>query len=325
MAHKNVVSFKKPDGIKRSNMETKLLALADFDSWQRPRFQRPLRVNRKVFELAEELKHNGGILPGILTLGQIPGDAAIYVVDGFHRIEGGKISGLPEFIGDVCLKEYESMSAMAEDYVRLNSSLVRMRPDDLLRGLEENSEGLHKLREHCDFVGYDQIRRGDSHIVVGMSALLRCWFGSSTETPGQNVGGSSATVADRLDELELQNLIAFLNIAYTAWRNDPENHRLWGNLNLTMCMWLFRQLVLNPRQSKNRRHVQLNVHEFKNCLLGVSANKEYVDYLLGRHMNERDRSSCFRQLRMLFLRRLNADGVSGRKSVVFIKPNWDKN
>lgn len=321
-----IVPLKKSsEGITRHDMETRLLALADFELWQRPRFQRPLRVNKKVFELAEDLKRNGGIMPGTLTLGTLRGSSAIYVVDGFHRIEAAKMSGLPEFIADCCLKEYENLSVMAQDYVHLNSRLVNMRPDDMLRGMEENNAFLAQLRKTCEFIGYDQVRRGDrpSH-VVGMSALLRCWFGSATDTPGQNVGGSSIGAADRLDQIELQNLTAFLNTAYAAWRNDPENYRLWGNLNLTMCMWLFRQLVLK-QDIKHRRHVQLTIPEFKNCLLSVSAASDYSDYLQGRGMNDRDRSSCFRQLRLLFLKRLNSDAHGQHKNIVFIKPAWDKN
>jgi hypothetical protein len=37
--------------------------------WKLPAFQRPLRVNAKVLALVEEIRTEGGVIPGILTLG----------------------------------------------------------------------------------------------------------------------------------------------------------------------------------------------------------------------------------------------------------------
>ena len=48
---------------------------------------------------------------------------------------------------------------MAEEFTRLNSSMVKMRPDDLLRAMESSTLSLQMIRKHCDFVSYDQVRR----------------------------------------------------------------------------------------------------------------------------------------------------------------------
>jgi hypothetical protein len=63
-------------------METRLLTIADIERWAQPKFQRPIRMNPKVIAFCEELKRNGGMIAGVITLGQIPDDDAYYKVDG---------------------------------------------------------------------------------------------------------------------------------------------------------------------------------------------------------------------------------------------------
>lgn len=310
--------------IKRSVMETRLLSVEDLESWQQPRFQRPLRINQKVLDFSEDLKRNGGVISGVITLGQLPGDPALYKVDGAHRTEAAKMSGIKEFIADVRITQFESLSDMAEEFVRLNSSLVRMRPDDILRGLEENLPLLKQLRQQCTFIGYDNVRRASSSsCVLSMSATLRSWGGSNTETPTLSGGAPGHLICEGLDETEIAHLSAFLNTAYAAWGNDPENYRLWGNLNLTMCMWMFRQLVLKPAAAKNR-HVSIKMPQFNKCLMSVSAASEYVDWLHGRNMGERDRSPCYRRLRAIFIKRLHED-IGGPRAPKLPAPAWYAN
>src|SRR6185503_10352812 len=88
---------------KRSRMETLLVSQAQVASWQNPPFQRPMNVNAKVRSLVDELKTEGGIVPGVVTLGTLPGEnkGMPYIVDGQHRLEAFKISDLAECIVDV--------------------------------------------------------------------------------------------------------------------------------------------------------------------------------------------------------------------------------
>ena len=51
------------------------------------------------------------------------------------------------------------MAEMGDAFVALNSRLVNMRPDDILRGLEGSIPALQEIRASCPFVGYDQIRQ----------------------------------------------------------------------------------------------------------------------------------------------------------------------
>lgn len=305
----------------RSVMETRLLTLAEIERWVQPPFQRPIRMNAKVMQFAEDLKAGGGIMGGILTLGRLPKDPSIYKVDGAHRIEAAKTTGLTEFLADIRTTNYATMAEMAEDFVALNSSLVRMRPDDLLRGLEETTPMLKLFRTQCSFIGYDNVRRGSTHCpLISASAALRCWFGSASETPKQTVGASTALCL-ALNEREVQDLSAFFNAAYTAWGNDAQNYKLWGALNISICMWAFRQLVLNP-VANSKRHITLNVAQFTKCLMALSADKDYVEWLTGRNTIERDRSPCYKRMRTIFSHRLLADPLFKKPKLP--SPEWSK-
>jgi hypothetical protein len=197
-----------------------------------------------------------------------------------------------------------------------------MRPDDILRGLESSLPPLAAIRKACDFVGYDNIRRtGSGSGLVSMSALLRSWYGARYDTPSPNSSGLSAQgMAEALEQRSTHDLIEFLKVAYAAWARDPEYFRLWGNLNLTICMWLWNKLVIDRDRSGSRRYVVLSSSEFKECLMSVSANGDYLSWLPGRNLTDRDRSPCYVRLKGIFVRRLTAQNKGGK--VLLPQPAW---
>ncbi len=305
----------------QSRMETIIVSSVEVGTWKVPGFQRPLRVNAKVLSVSEVLRRTECI-EGVITLGKLARDNSTYIVDGQHRIEAFKLSGLKEVIADIRLVQFETLGEMADEFVRLNSSLVKMRPDDLLRGLESSVPALQVIRKNCEFVDYDQIRRNSSAPVLSMSSVIRCWSGSLGETPSGNIGGQSVAVAaQNLDASNVQNLVGFLLTAHAAWGRDPEYYRLWGNLNLSVCMWLWRRLVLDRDRVGNKRYALLDIASFKQCLMSVSANGDYLQWLPGRNMPDRDRSPCFNRLKTIFARRL-ADSAPDRKKILLPAPAW---
>ena len=62
----------------RSQMDTLLLTLDQVNRWELSPWQRELRETEKVHRCAEELKLNGGIISGIVTLGRLTGDPKYY-------------------------------------------------------------------------------------------------------------------------------------------------------------------------------------------------------------------------------------------------------
>lgn len=276
-------------------------------SWRLPEFQRPIKINEKVRALAEQLKADGGVMPGIITLGVINGTT--YLVDGQHRREAFLISGLDEGYTDIRTHYFESMADAGDEFVRLNSQLVRMRPDDILRGLESSVEALRHIRQQCPFVGYDMIRRGPTSPIVSMSMILRAWRGSSTDVPSPHgIATSAQNLAQTLTDEEARGLIDFLKLAVDGFGRDPEYARLWGSLNIILCMWLYRRMVLSQYSPKTPR---LTKEVFKKCLMSLSANEDYLDWLVGRHLGERDRSPAYNKVRVAFAHRIEIE--TGKK------------
>lgn len=306
------ISKRAPKSV-RSTTEAVILTKEATAAWLAPSFQRPLRVNAKVSELADSMKNGGGIIPGILTIGVLDGQK--YLVDGQHRVEAFKLSELSEAYAEIRICHFDAIADMAEEFVTLNSKLVTMKPDDILRGLEASSSGLMKIVKECEFVGYDYIRRGPHTPIVSMSVMLRCWFRSAQETPA----GYTATVVDivkRVTDDEAMQLVQFLKVAYAAWNRDVEYQRLWGSLNLTIIMWLWRRLV-NERYSA--KSTVLSVSQFGKCMMSLSASSDYLDWLGGRNLGERDRSPCYSRIRTIFASRILADL---NKKAVLPSPPW---
>jgi hypothetical protein len=294
----------------RSRMETIIFSVKEAENWHRPPFQRPIRINDRVRDSAEQLKGNGGIITGVLTLGKF--DGKTWIVDGQHRIEAFKLSGIQETIADVRICDFDTLAEMADEFVRLNTALVKMRPDDVLRGMESANPVLQKIRKHCAYVGYDNIRRNEYAPILSMSQVLRCWWASGAETPTL-LAVTAATISESLDAQGVEQLTQFLNIAHGAWGRESTYARLWASLNMTMCMWLWRRLVLERTRPATKRFVILNAALFSKCMMSLSADSHYIDWLAARKLSDRDRGACYNRIKSLWVKRLIAEGVNNPK------------
>lgn len=300
-----------------SRMDTLEVTPAGVKVWKAPPFQRPLKVNAKVIALSKQIQENGGIIPGVIVLGEL-GPRERYLLDGQHRREAFLMSGVEKGYVDVRIVTFEDLGEMGQEYVDLNSHLVAFKPDDILRGLEESMQPLTELRRRCRFIGYDSIRRGPTSPVISMSTALRCWFGSAAEVPGKPE--PVVTVARSLTDDDAQVMVAFFQACHSAWRTDPEYWKLWGALNVTLCAWLWRRVVLATPTATNARHARLTPTQFTDCAMGLSANEEYLSWLLGRNqVGDRDRAPCYRRIKEIFVARLSAKGVPAAR---FPAPPW---
>lgn len=296
-------------------VDTILVTPAIVNGWKSPPFQRPIKENDKVRALAEQLKHDGGVWPGIITLGVL--NKEVYIVDGQHRRAAFLISALEEGYTDVRTHYFQSMADMGQEFVNLNSQLVRMRPDDLLRGLESSTLSLDYVRTKCPFVGYDYIRRNDSSPIISMATILRAWKGSAPDVPTAHPTGLSAVqIAQSMTDQDCAQLTDFLNIAMAAWGREPEYQRLWGTLNVILCMWLYRRMVLSQYSS---RSPLLSKEQFKKCMMSLSADGNYLDWLVGRSMGERDRSPAYSKIKHDFTQRLREE-LGGKAAMP--QPPW---
>ncbi|MFI5296564.1 MAG: hypothetical protein ACHREM_00580 [Polyangiales bacterium] len=296
----------------KARVEATLITPDSVRQWESPPFQRPLRVNAKVTTLAEEIRQNGGVVHGTLTLGVLAG--RVYLLDGQHRREAFLISGLPEGYAEMRYAYFEDMASMGQEFVKLNSRLVNMRPDDMLRGLEDSSPALQLIRSKAPFIGYGMIRRNPNAPILSMSQVLRCWTHSQTETPASS-SAPALVLAQTLNLDEANHCGEFVVLAKEAWGRDPEYARLWSSLNLTLCMWLYRRLVLLPGENEKPMTRDL----FRTALLGLSTDGIYLDWLVGRNMTERDRAPAYKKIKALFKKRLSAAG----KRVTLPHPAWE--
>jgi hypothetical protein len=305
-----------PEKHTRSVVDTIIVTAKVIEEWNSPFCQRPLKENAKVLDLAESIKTNGGVIPGIITIGILDGKK--YLIDGQHRVKCFLISGLEEGYTDVRYLYVESEGQIGEEFAKLNGHLVPTKPDDNLRALEKTYAALSRIRHACPFVGYDFIRRTSNAPVVSMSVVLRLWRSSQAEVPSSSAC-SSQIIAQTMDSEDCEHLIGFLNIAVAAFGRDMETVRLWAGLNLTLCMWLYRRLVLSQYSSKTPR---LTRDQFKKCLMALAADPDYHDWLVGRHLGERDRSSAYNRIKPIFASRLTSE-LGGRPMLP--QPAWSAN
>ncbi len=290
----------------RSIMDTILITPELVERWKKPPFQRELRVTEKVRQFSDDLKGNGGIITGVITLGKLGPDT--FLMDGQHRIEGFKMTGLHEAVTDVRICHFDTMADMGEEYIRLNSALVRMKNDDILKALEGTNNHLSAIRRRCPFVGYSHIRvGGSSKTMVSMANVIRLWFGTQGQTP--TPGPSTMDAAKALDTENTNQLVEFLTSCYEAWGTDLENTKLWGTLNMGILMWVWRRVVLRP-VDKSTKHVHMNREQFISCLMSLSASARYAEWLSGRGLRDRDRSPAYARIREIFTSKLANLGVS---------------
>lgn len=284
----------------RTTVDTIGFTVAQAKAWKIPPFQRPLKVNDKVKAVAELIRQEGGVLPGILTFGHLKGEKEPYLIDGQHRREGFFLAEVPEGYADVRNCFFDTMAEMGQEFVNLQSHLVVMRPDDVLRGLESASPALAAIRRACPFVGYDQVRRGPNSPLLSMSTVVRNWESSEKETPGTG-SGSAAKAAAVLSTDSVKQLTDFLKLAFKAWGRDPAYYPMWGALNLVLCMWLYRRLVVAAWSVKTK---QISDELFGKCLMSLSADPAYGAWLVGRKVNDRDRSPAYGRVKSIFVGRL---------------------
>lgn len=316
----------------RSVMDTMLITLPGIERWKKPPFQRDLRLTPKVMKIAAEVRATG-VIPGVLTLGKLHGE--MFLVDGQHRTEGSfriacdpktrlrldedspELPAITEALADVRIRTYETMGEMAEEFVEENSDLARMKNDDIMRGAEGFNEHLAAIRRKCPFIGYSNVRSGGK-IVLAMSAAVRVWFGSASATP--TAGPASTEALQLLSETEARRICHALTTCYEAWGTDKENYRLWGTLNLSLVLWLWRRLVLQEGLTVKRGGIAITVltpDQFRQCLMALSANHLYSDWLLGRGLRERDRSPAYGKVKSIFAGRLGGMGF-GRPALPIV-------
>ncbi len=301
-----------PERATQTTMDTIVITPDIVSNWKNPPFQRPLKVNAKVRAIAEKIKETE-VLPGIVTLGVLAKDT--YLLDGQHRREAFLISGIREGYCDVRVHHFTSIADMGKEFVELNSRIVNLRPDDILRGFEGSSEPLTYIKKQLPFVGYDMIRRNEKAPILSMSLMLRAWLMSEKEVPASSSTGSAMEIGSTLTNETAHECVAFIKLCEKAWGRDPEYSKLWSSLNLTICAWLYRRVVL----TRDPKVMKVSPDLFCKGLMTLSADDSYLSWLIGRMLTDRDRSPCYARVKALIVRRIESE--TGKK-IRWPQPAW---
>jgi len=302
----------------RSVTKSTVLTRELIDEWLAPGFQRPITDNAKLERYSKGLLKSP-VIASVIHLGHWEGK--LYTIDGRHRLEGFRRSGLAQVRADVNIKDYDSgedgMREMAYDYVILSTTIAKQRPDDGLRALEKTNGYLKSIRMDCPFVGYDPIRRNAASPLLSTAVALSAWHGSVNEVPRTPKAGAIEN-ANSLTLVDCTHLTQFLKLVYTAWGHEFNNRRLWSTLNITLCMWLYRRMVMGMTNSL-ARSTKLTPEQFLLGLRGLAGSANYVEWLTNRSLHERERSPAYGRLRAIFVGVLNE---ALQRRILMPSPMW---
>lgn len=295
--------------------EVKIVTLQDIESWKMPSFQRPFVNNTKVKAISKEIATNGHEIPGWIILGKLGDDT--YLLDAQHRVNAAKMSGISEFLAKVELIQFDSMAEMGQHFIRENSKIVSLKPDDILRGLRDQSDVL-QLLESCPVIAYDNVRRGggiNTRPMVTMSNALRAWDASRGEVPGGSV--SAIEALNGMSISDAQHLVEFLNLAKECWGTDSTYNALWNRTNLVMCMWIYKLMVIGINRLDKSRFTKMSREDFQKGLIGLTDNT-YSQFVIGKNNITNFRVPLYNRMKKIFLERLGTlkfpapDWVSGK-------------
>lgn len=62
-------------------------------------------------------------------------------------------------------------------------------------------------------------------------------------------------------------------------------------------------MVIGDAGKGTSRAKKLDADQFRRCLMSLSASPEYMEYLVGRRVSDRDRSPAYNRLKVIFARR----------------------
>jgi len=277
--------------------------------WEKPDFQRLLVENKNLESICCKIQKRGRLRTTIY-LGVWEG--RIYLIDGQYRICAYIGSGLTSIEAPVVTFYYSpgwiGFKEMCTDFIELNGHVRKPTPNDILKAFEGINSNLKKIVSECPFVGY--IKRKSTPLL--MATTIRAWMSSASDTPGGYSKGALDMAKD-LHDTETNYLIDFLHIAHEAWGDVHENKSLWAGLNLVLCMWLYRKLVLAQWGGKST----ISAEGFSRFLKKLCSDSAYRKHLFGKSgkINDDTRTPAYAHMIRIF-------GGSKRRGLP--NPEWYK-
>ena len=297
------------------------------NSWLIPDWQRHVRTNPKGRQLCEDIKEIP-ILESMIIVGVIQrrGKYVLYLLDGHHRKEHFLKSGAPYIIIDVKFAYVETMGEMADLYLKCQDQIVKSSPNDNLKGLAVNSKTLNHIIKHCTCVTLDAARSGASNASVTMSTVIQVWYDSNLDPPKRNTLGSPpksiTDLAKKLTMRDAETIVAFIKICEEVFGFNNESSALWKHINLVLCLWLYRVMVLKT-EWEGCEGYKVTYLDDKRFGIGLSALRHSRFY--SSMTNKRLGSAVDRKEAYLNMTRWFLSGFpnnNGRTRVRLPKPTW---
>lgn len=261
-----------------------------FPRFPLPSCQRAFRPSaKKRAEVLEEMIRTGRI-PGQILLGTING-TDLYLVDGQHREIICLDAGIETILAEVRVRRFANMDELVKEYIRCNSKIASHTSGDQLKALVTlYPTTLGFISKKCSFVSFSSRRIDGGKANVNFSMCISAWTHSKRNKPTDGGFGKVEDMARDLTPADAAQLAEFLKLAHDAWGREPAIATLWGNLNLTLCMWLYRRVVLAATVAPSRRKkavTQVTPVQFRNALMElVGYNKgNYVAILRNRTLS----------------------------------------
>ena len=296
-----------------------LLTIDDLEYLMKPPCQRFVSKTKRVERLTEEMLKTGRLGVGILLVMGLP-NGEVHLVDGNHRIEAFRNSGLKSIIVSVQTKSAKTYKDIAEEYIRCQCSLKTSTVDDKLKGIAVGHPPLQKIAQFCTFVTYKRASTR-SDCLISMSDVVHCWFDASTNPPTRYSGDKGIPIeecAKLITDKDAACIIEWLLVCQISL--GTVNRVLWAPLNMTLCLWLYKQMVKGGCKGPCTR---LKIAEFGRGLAGL-VNMKYTNYLKGLKLTTPNAGgNAFALLREHFRGGLASAGIRASAQIPVPK-GWPK-
>lgn len=262
-----------------------------------PHSQRELKTsNRNVKSQVKEIQQTG-IIPGTILIGIVNGKA--YKYDGQHRIWAALETDLDLFVTRIQVTEFASQAELGMATMKANAPLVRRTPDDNLKTMEDTYPVLKKIMKECPFLGYS---KRTTTVVMSANLALQCWDYSKRRAPSNRGGTPVDKVIEKMSTDEAKKIIDTFHMLHEAWGADKQYKSMWSKLNVTLVLWLWRALVDDPKSTG--RSTRLTKAQFRDAIMGLSADSTYLSWIYGRLLRDDDRTPCYNRIKIIIVKRL---------------------
>lgn len=296
-------------------------------SWLTPYWQRPVRFNAKGRQLTEDIKLTRK-LDSVMIVGVVKkrnGKFDLYLVDGHHRKAAFLRSGAPYMDIDVKFVYVDKVEELSPLYLNCQEQITKSTANDNLQGLAVTNEVLQHIKSKCEFITYEGVRLGTIAHSINMSTVVQIWYDSMLDPPKKNTLTPSVSITELAKKLtvdDADHIVQFMTLCRDNFEFKKLSSGLWLHINLVLCLWLFRVLVLREvwEGGEVYKVKHLTPRQFGVGLLGLKNDKYYLTLMRKKLNSSVDRKEAYQSIAKLFASNLRSCGVVSNPKLP--RPQW---